>query len=636
MSQPADTAVQEFLQLYGREAWLDWQRLLAHFDFGEGSSFLVLLLPGAVGAEICRRHLTGHLAAKGQRLAELPCDWRNDARTLADRLFDLPVSDDLGGIWMGSVIPESDAEILRWKDAWRHGLATLNQQRNPLLRRFNCPLVLVGAPWLNPLLREIAPDLWSVRAAVVMVTAAPEASSSHLSLIGEGNRIIESESFSKLSQSGESTDDPDYALERAERLRDRPEMAVTRARLLLRAGIGFQERARYESAERCFRDAVTSLKAVSSQTSEVLDDLAGAMNNLATVLNTLGRREEALEQAEHAVGLYRQLVQTHPDSFLADLAMSLNNLASVLNTLGRREEALTKVEEAVQLYQQFAQARPDAILPALATSLNNLANALSELGHREEGLAQIKKAVQLFHKLAQAHPDEFLPDLAMSLNNLANTLSALGRREEALETAEQAVRLRRQLAQARPDAFLPDLATSLSNISNILGELGRNEEALAMVEEAVRLRRQLAQARPDAFLPKLAASLNNLANRLSDLGRREEALAQSEEAVRLRRQLAQVRPDAFLPDLAMSYGARGAILRAMQKNTEAAASFAEGIQTLAPFFLKIPAAFASLIGGLAKDYIQACEQGKVEVDKALLAPVLEVFQKLNPNLPKEK
>ena len=636
MSQPADTAVKEFLQLYGSEAWLDWQRLLAHFDFGEGSSLLVLLLPGAVGADICRRHLTAHLAAKGQRLAELPCDWRNDARTLADRLFNLPVSDDLGGIWMGSVIPESDAEIIRWKDAWRHGLATLNQQRNPLLRRFNCPLVLVGAPWLNPLLREIAPDLWSVRAAVVMVTAAPDASGSHLSLAGEGNRLIESESFSKLTQSGESTDDPDYALERAERLRDRPEMAVTRARLLLRAGVGFQERARYESAERCLRDAVELLQAVSSQNLEPFILKAAAYNNLANVLGELGRLEEAQAIAKEGVQLYHKLAREQPDSFLPGLAGSLNNLANRLSALGRREEALVHAEESVRLHRQLARERPDAFLADLAMSLNNLSHMLSALGRREEALVQAEESVRLYYQLAQLNSDVFLPNLAASKNNLANVLSELSRREEALAQVEGAVRLRRQLALAQPDIFLSDLAASLNNIATMLSDLGRHDEALLKAKEAVRLYGELAQARPDAFLPNLAGSVNNLANRLKDLGRAEEALAQAEEAVRLRQQLARVHPDAFLADLATSFGARGVILNRMQKYPEAATSFAEGIQTLTPLFLKIPAAFADLIGRLIENYIQVCELGKVEVDKNLLAPVQEVYQKLNLNPAKEK
>ena len=56
------------------------------------------------------------------------------------------------------------------------------------------------------------------------------------------------------------------------------------------------------------------------------------------------------------------------------LAMSLNNLAVRLSDLGGREPALQAAEEAVQLYRELAAARPDAFRPNLAGSLNNLAN----------------------------------------------------------------------------------------------------------------------------------------------------------------------------------------------------------------------------------------------------------------------
>ncbi len=131
----------------------------------------------------------------------------------------------------------------------------------------------------------------------------------------------------------------------------------------------------------------------------------------------------------------------------------------------------------------------------------------------------------------------------------------------------------------------------------------------------------------------MAGSLNNLANILSALGRREEALEKAVEAVRIYGQLAKARPDTFLPDLAMSCGMRGVILLEMRKQMEAAASFSQGIQALTPLFQKTPAAYAELIDFLRRNYIQACDSTKAEPDSALLAPVVEVFERLGPNQP---
>ncbi|MFQ5613587.1 MAG: hypothetical protein ACE5H9_15795, partial [Anaerolineae bacterium] len=87
---------------------------------------------------------------------------------------------------------------------------------------------------------------------------------------------------------------------------------------------------------------------------------------------------------------------------------------------------------------------------------------------------------------------------------------------------------------------------------------------------------------PDAFLPHLATSLNNLGDRLSEGGSPEEALGAYEEAVR----------------------------------------------TLAPFFLRLPAAFAGRIEYMARDYLEACQTLSQEPDGELLGPVVEVLQEL--------
>ena len=130
-------------------------------------------------------------------------------------------------------------------------------------------------------------------------------------------------------------------------------------------------------------------------------------------------------------------------------------------------------------------------------------------------------------------------------------------------------------------------------------------------------------------------SLNNLGNRLSELGRREEALAAADEAVRIRRQLAAARPDAFLPDLAMSLGARGNVLLGMERHADAAASFREGIEALRPLFQRVPAAFASLMRALCRDYVEASKAAGQQPDLELLQPVVAVLESLEDKAAEE-
>ncbi len=119
---------------------------------------------------------------------------------------------------------------------------------------------------------------------------------------------------------------------------------------------------------------------------------------------------------------------------------------------------------------------------------------------------------------------------------------------------------------------------------------------------------------------------NMLGYTLSALGRREEALGATEEAVGVYRELARGNPDAFLPDLARSLGAHGSVLRGVERYAEAMEAFGEGVRVLAPFFRRLPEAFAGLIGNLLNDYLSACQATGREPDEELLGPVVEAFQ----------
>ena len=60
-----------------------------------------------------------------------------------------------------------------WERACCAMLEGLNQQRNPLRQTFHVPIVIVVPPWVVPLFRECAPDLWSVRSQVVRIETRP-------------------------------------------------------------------------------------------------------------------------------------------------------------------------------------------------------------------------------------------------------------------------------------------------------------------------------------------------------------------------------------------------------------------------------------------------------------------------------
>ena len=311
-------------------------------------------------------------------------------------------------------------------------------------------------------------------------------------------------------------------------------------------------------------------------------NLAASLGSLAYILADVGCSGEALEAAQEAVGLYRALVQGAPAVYTSALALSLSNLVKFLADVGCSGEALEVAQEAVGLYRDLAEVSPAAHAPELARSLSNLAYILSEVGCSGEALGVAQEAVGLYRALVQVSLAAYAPELARSLNNLATSLSEVGRLGEALEAAQEAVGLYRGLVEGSPAAYTPDLAASLNNLACFLSDVGCGSEALEVIQEAVRLRRDLVEGSPAAYTPDLAMSLSNLASILSDVGRWGEALGAAQEAVDLCRDLVEGSPAAYTPDLAMSLSNLANVLSEEGRYEEAFNVFTEGFDRFSP------------------------------------------------------
>ncbi|MBN2593666.1 MAG: hypothetical protein JXA81_09185 [Sedimentisphaerales bacterium] len=94
------------------------------------------------------------------------------------------------------------------------------------------------------------------------------------------------------------------------------------------------------------------------------------------------------------------------------------------------------------------------------------------------------------------------------------------------------------------------------------------------------------------------------------------------------RRLAKDRPDAFLPDLARSLGVLGTCLHAATQLHDAVEAFREGVQILKPAFLKLPSAFAQLMGALLSEYISHAKELGETTDMEMLAPIIAKFEEI--------
>ena len=77
------------------------------------------------------------------------------------------------------------------------------------------------------------------------------------------------------------------------------------------------------------------------------------------MLSALGRREEALAQAEEAVRIYGGLAAERPDAFLPDLAMSLSARGRI-DLADKPKEAAAFFREGIELLTPLLLRTPEA------------------------------------------------------------------------------------------------------------------------------------------------------------------------------------------------------------------------------------------------------------------------------------
>ncbi|KJZ70980.1 hypothetical protein HIM_09635 [Hirsutella minnesotensis 3608] len=230
----------------------------------------------------------------------------------------------------------------------------------------------------------------------------------------------------------------------------------------------------------------------------------GSMNNLARVLQSLGKYEEAERLHRQALDLKEKVLgKEHPETL-----GSMNNLARVLQSLGKYEEAERRHRRALDLREKVLGKEH----PSTLGSMNNLARVLQSLGKYEEAERRHRRALDLREKvLGKEHPSTL-----GSMNNLARVLQSLGKYEEAERLHRQALDLSEKVLGKEH----PETLSSINNLANVLESLGKYEEAERLHRQALDLREKVLGKEH----PSTLGSMNNLAGVLKSLGKYEEAM----------------------------------------------------------------------------------------------------------------
>ncbi len=333
---------------FGPVAGAEWQVLLNQFVIGEGFALLILTVPGADAAKLCRVELEKFLATRGERLIDAEIGEPDDLRILTPYLLALPRDERNGALWVEAVVGVTAPDYDTWYEAWFAALTGLNQQRNPFRRQFDYPVILVGAPWMAAIMCDHAPDLWSIRSLAIHIepeSAAPLPERQQL----EPDPVTPMEAPVRPVRRF----DPQLAMRAIDAVRG----VVGRERnlivLLGRAAAGFAGQGGWTQGESLWREAADTARRVGDLALE-----AEAHLQLGDLMITVGRTADAMAEYRAGHVILERLAAADPGNagWQRDLSVSHNKIGDVQQGQGDLVAALERYRASLTIAERLAAA----------------------------------------------------------------------------------------------------------------------------------------------------------------------------------------------------------------------------------------------------------------------------------------
>ena len=369
------------------------------------------------------------------------------------------------------------------------------------------PMIAWRAPWTTQVLRWMRKHRTPVAAAVaalVMGLVALGVGYWRVSQSNEQLRLAKAETDRRLDQTLQAVQDY-YTGVSQDVLLGKEEFQGLRARLL-------------ERPQKFYEQMTRELETAHDERGQSL--VARGRVELARIMHTLGRHEEARRQVESAVPTYLKLLASRPD-----VATYQDGLAQCHDLLGKLKISTGDVQGALQSHQQAIESSAQLLAshPDVADYQDTLAGCYSNLGLVQTKMADLPAAAESFRqavtirlKLRAAHPDvpAYQHGLARCYNNLGGVEGDRGDHQKAVEAYREAIAMQNQLAASWPD--VPDYQFGLGHY---YFNMGLEQRMTGNLQDATESFRQCAAA-----FEKLVAIQPNVPDYQSGLARGYNAL----------------------------------------------------------------------------------------------------------------
>ncbi len=522
-----------------------WSEFLRHVEWPDGFALIFLFSSISAVINIFRERLTrvfGTAVSTVQIIAPSDAGQLVEAVLTAIRNSEQRFESLRSPLW----IEACQGHEAEWIDARCAMLARINEHRDMMRSRLHRPVIIVLPGGFRQRLREIAPDLWSVR--------------NHSIDLDEIRSLHTDDG--EVASAGPDREAPPQ-LGNAEALLAEWHRIVGRATTTNRDVFVAGERAIHAAlslarVEQAYAIAADLLKmarqaAAAGASQTAMRDLSVSFENVGDTAGRLGNLGEAGAAYAESLKISRGLVERYgatPES-LRDLSVSLNNVGDTSGRMGNLGEAGAAYAESLKISRDIVErygATPES-LRDLSVSLNNVGDMSGRMGNFGEAGAAYVESLKIRRDLVERYSatPESLRDLSVSLEKMGDTAGRMGNLGEAGAAYAESLKISRDIVErygATPES-LRDLSVSLNKVGNTSGRMGNLVEAGAAYAESLKISRDIVErygATPES-LRDLSVSLNKVGDTAGRMGNFVDAEAACRENIMVLRRLSHAFPD---------------------------------------------------------------------------------------------
>jgi tetratricopeptide (TPR) repeat protein len=527
------------------EAEQAWRSLRRHLERSERFTLVFLASASPSALSEVRRRLSTTVQTEVSRLdvVEFPSVDATWTERLDQSLEEDPTRVQMRApLWLALDGEPGDAAMDRLRD---HVLASLNEQRTRLEKRFVRPLLIALPSAYLPRIWEVAPDLWTIRAIVASLPAAtPSARRLTTASLDSGSEERESQR-SEDAHSAPAVAEWRRLASQAAAAPETVSPFVAHIAVEIASGQRQWELAR-QIAEQGL--ALARARAESSSSIDRRDDLAQALADHAEVAHALGDIARASQDLQESLEIQATLLREHGDnpSLHRKVAFTLDRVGRLAMVLGRGEIAERAFTAGLSIRRGLLVGHehdPDA-LRELSTSLALLGGLFFRLSQLDRAEALLAERVELRRRLV-VEDTTSQGELAEALRSLGDVHFEQGKIDLARQAYDEGLVLQRE-ALARGGAgssgyrrLTVGLARGLTRVAAVASHLGHHRQAEDAAEEALQLVRAVMESEGESpdLLRELSFALLNRGDALRDLGKLDQAHETFSEAVAIRREL---------------------------------------------------------------------------------------------------